>query len=96
MDFLDIDWVEWLETEKEDINHSSVKFIDIMNELLDQYVTLKKLTQKQFKQRFKPWITDKILDKILLRKKFLSRSATCKMQTEKSTFTTEFYEKYFA
>ena len=58
LDFLGIDWVEWLETEKEDINHSSVKFIDKMNELLDKYVPLKKLTQKQFKQRFKPWITD--------------------------------------
>ena len=83
LDFLGIDWVEWLETEKEDINHSSVKFIDKMNELLDKYVPLKKLTQKQFKQRFKPWITDKILDKISLKNKFLNRSASCKNADEK-------------
>ena len=46
LDFLDIDWFEWLETGKEDINHSSSRFIEKINELLDKYVPLKKLSQK--------------------------------------------------
>ena len=83
LDFLGIDWVEWLETGKEDINHSSSRFIEKINELLDKYVPLKKLSQKEFKQRFKPWITDKILDKISLKNKFLQRSATCNDPEEK-------------
>ena len=47
LDFLDTDWVEWLETGKEDINYSSSKFIDKINELLDKYVPLKKTLSKR-------------------------------------------------
>ena len=35
-----------------------------MNELLDKYMPLRKLTQKEYKHRFKPWISDLILYKI--------------------------------
>ena len=83
LDFLEIDWTECMDIEKEDVNHSTSQFILKMNELLDKYVPLKKLSQKQFKQRFKPWISDKILDKIALKNKFLQRSAKCKNSVEK-------------
>ena len=46
LDFLDIDWAEWLETGKEDINHSSSRFILKMNDLLDKYAPLKKLPKR--------------------------------------------------
>ena len=52
-----------LETHKEDINHSFSIFLSKFEELLDKYAPLKKISQKEYKQRFKPWITDKILDK---------------------------------
>ena len=90
LDYLDIDWAEWLEIGKEDVNHSSEKFIEKINELLDKYAPLKKLSQKQFKQRFKPWITDKILDKISLKNKFLHLSATCKNAEDKINLYNKF------
>ena len=83
LDFLEIDWTECMDIEKEDVNHSTSQFILKMNELLDKYVPLKKLSQRQFKQRFKPWISDKILDKIALKNKFLQRSTKCKNSVDK-------------
>ena len=40
LDYLDIDWSESLETNKEDINHSSGIFLSKINTLLDKYVPL--------------------------------------------------------
>ena len=78
LDYLDIDWSQSLESHKNDVNHSSVIFLSKMNELLDKYLPLQKLSQKEYKQRFKPWVNDKILNKISLKNKFLQRYATCK------------------
>ena len=57
LDFLGIDWTECLELDKYD-------------ELLDKYLPLKKLSQKQFRQRYKPWISDYILEKYHLKINF--------------------------
>ena len=84
LDFLGIDWTECLELDKNDVNHSTSQFIHKMNELLDKYLPLKKLSQKQFKQRYKPWISDYILERISLKNKFLQRSAKCKNPLEKN------------
>ena len=39
--------------------------------MLDKYLPLKKITKKEFKQRFKPWITSGIQKSIKIRDKFL-------------------------
>ena len=46
LDFLDIDWCECLELDKNDVNNSTSIFIHKMNDLLDKYLPLKKLSQK--------------------------------------------------
>ena len=35
-----------------------------INVLLDKYMHLQKVSQNEFKRKYKPWITDKILRKI--------------------------------
>ena len=64
LDYLDINWDEVVEIGKEDVNHSLTQFLQKINELLDKYMPLKKVSQKEFKRRYKPWITDEILLKI--------------------------------
>ena len=90
LDFLDIDWSSSLEADKKDVNHSFKIFFDKINELLDRYAPLKKVTQKQFKQRLKPWVTDKILDKIALKNNFLKRYTLCKNMEQKNTLYCQF------
>ena len=63
LDYYDIDWNE-LEANRNDANYSMQVFMTKMNELLDKYMPLRKLTQKEYKRRFKPWISDLILYKI--------------------------------
>ena len=90
LDYLDIDWSESLETNKEDINHSSGIFLSKINTLLDKYVPLQKLSQKEYKQRFKPWINDTILNKISTKNKILKRYVNCKDADRKSLLLDQF------
>ena len=77
--FLDIDWSKSLEADKSNVNNLFKIFFDKINEILDRYAPLKKVTDKQFKQRLKPWVTDKILDKIALKNSFLKCSILLKV-----------------
>ena len=55
LDFLRIDWETELQL-NQDVNEATAKFFQLMNELIDQYIPLKKVTQKEFKTKYKPWI----------------------------------------
>ena len=63
-EFSTIDWNEVIEVEKNDVNYSMEQFLSVFNKILDNHMPLKKVTNKQFKQRYKPWISDDILKKI--------------------------------
>ena len=78
LDYLDIDWNEILEANLNDVNHSFVIFMNKINTLLDQYMPLRKLTSKEYKRRFKPWINDFILNKIQLKNSTLNKLAKSK------------------
>ena len=78
LDYLDINWDEILETNLNDVNHSFVIFMNKINTLLDQYMPLRKLTSKEYKRRFKPWINDFILNKIQLKNSTLNKLAKSK------------------
>ena len=67
LDYLEINWDDTLETNLNDVNHSFVIFMNKINTLLDKYMPLRKLSNKEYKRRFKPWINDFILDKIQIR-----------------------------
>ena len=54
-----------------------------MNELLDRYMPMRKVTQKEFKQKYKPWISDVILHKIKEKNKIFKKYVNCKNVGEK-------------
>ena len=60
LDYLDIDWNSTLRPDENNVNTSLQLFLTKMNELLDKYMPIRKLTKKEFKRRYKPWITDSI------------------------------------
>ena len=64
-DYVNIDWNKELKAEMKDTNYSTGRFMDIMNTLIDKYIPLVKITQKEFKRRYTPWIDDDILGKII-------------------------------
>ena len=64
MDFLDIDWDETLNANKNDTDHSFSIFMMKINELLDRYMPLRKLSNREFKRRYKPWLSDEIFNKL--------------------------------
>ena len=63
-DYFDIDRNTILEANENNVNKSLQIFLSEINKLLDKYMPLRKVTKKEYKKRFKPWITDIILDKI--------------------------------
>ena len=67
LDLLDIDWSLVIKLEKEDPNYSFNLYENTLNTLLDKYIPLRKITQKELKQQYKPWITNDILKSIKAR-----------------------------
>ncbi len=89
LDFLNIDW-KLLELDREDVNFSTTKFFAAMNDLTDKHMPLKKVSHKEFKQQYKPWITHTILRQIEDRNKLLSNYAKCKDPTTKADIYTQY------
>ena len=61
-----------------------------INVLLDKYMPLKKVSQKEFKRKYKPWITDKILRKIVIKNRIFKKIIKCKNPDQKSHFNVQF------
>ena len=78
LDYLSIDWDETLELDVENVNLSFNRFLSAINDLLDRHMPLKKISKKEFKRRFKPWITDEILEKIKRKNKIFKEYVACK------------------
>ena len=81
LDFLNIDWEREL---NEDVNEATAKFFQLMNELIDRYIPLVKITQKEYKRKYKPWITDVVVNKIRDKNNILSKISKCKNPTRKA------------
>ena len=64
MDFLNVNWDDVIEIDKKDVNNSMKLFLNAFNEILDKHLPMRKVSQKEFKRRYKPWITDEIVHKI--------------------------------
>ena len=73
LDYLAINWDETLELDEENTNHTFNRFLNKINDLLDKHMPLKKISQKDFKKRFKPWITNEILFMIKRKNKIFKR-----------------------
>ena len=59
LDILSVNWDAKITYE--DANSSFDAFYEIIEVLLNKYMPLKKITQKEYKRKFKPWITNGIL-----------------------------------
>ena len=89
-DYLDINWNEILQTNKNDVNTSLQIFLTKINELLDKYMPLRKMTKSEYKRKFKPWITDQILEKISNKNKLLKKSIKTKDPARKNQWEREY------
>ncbi len=63
-DYQNIDWDVVIDIPKNDVNFSMENFLTKFNTLLDTHMPLRKISQREFKQKFKPWISKQILSKI--------------------------------
>ena len=66
------------------------KFMTKINELLDKYMPLRKLTSKEYKRRFKPWITDRIFDTMNNKNKVFKKYINCKDPVKTDDYKTEY------
>ena len=57
LDLLEINWVNIISVDKNDPNHSFNSFETKIYSLIDTYLPQKKITNKEIKLEFKPWIT---------------------------------------
>ena len=55
LDFLEIDWDEVLEAYKGDAHLTARNFVERFEALLDKHMPWRKITQKEFNKRIKPW-----------------------------------------
>ena len=72
-DFKTIDWNKITNTHMEDTNESFNSFFNKIESLLDKHIPLKKVSNKNFKQKFKPWITKGILKSLKKRQDLHNR-----------------------
>ena len=68
LDFLAINWENELDN---DVDSATSTFFTKIYELIDKYIPKRKITQEEFKRRFKPWITDHIVNKMKVNKQRL-------------------------
>ena len=61
LDILDLDWFNIIKIEKQDANYSFNAFYSSMESILDKYMPLVRVTNKDHKRKYKPWITNGIL-----------------------------------
>ena len=83
IDLVAIDWAGKLNRYKDDANKAFLFFQWQINYLLDKYMPWKKLSKKDFKKKYKPWISDSILDKIKIKNKKFDKCVKCKDATRK-------------
>ena len=78
LDLLEIDWNSILDIESRNPNKSFDSFYESIIKLLDKHLPLRKITKKEHKMKFKPWITNDILIKIRGKNKLFNKYSKCK------------------
>ena len=90
LDILNIDWVKTVQPQKNDANNSFDNFFNTLSRIIDKHMPLRKITKKEYKQKFKPWITNEILRKMRQRDKIFKFYVRLKNHERKN----DFYEQY--
>ena len=73
-----------------DANQSFDNLLSKINKLVDKYMPLKKITKRELKKMYKPWITDRILDSIKKKDKLFDRYIKAKNKTTKELIHDEY------
>ena len=92
LDLLSVDWDKVIESRKNDPNESFNRFESSLNPLIDKYLPLKKLSKKEVKNYFKPWITSGIRKSIKRREKLYKKFIKAKEGSTKDAYHTQYKE----
>ena len=89
-DFRNNNWDEVIDLDKRDVNLSLQNFFSKINNILDSHMPMRKITQREFKQKYKPWITNNILSKIRDKNKIFKKYLACNNNARKDELFTSF------
>ena len=90
LDLISIDWPTVLQLENEDPNLSFDKYFTTINTLIDKYMPLRKMTPKEVKQQYKPWISKVIQNSIRKRENLYKKFVKAKDKVIKE----DYHKKY--
>ena len=90
LDYLDVDWNTVIDTTQNNVNYSINNFLTNFNSILDVHMPFRKKTRREFKQKYKPWISNHILSKISEKNKVLRKYISSKDPERKSALYDEF------
>ncbi len=85
-----VDWKQTLEIEKSDANVSFNNFYATIEPIIDKYMPLERVKNKEHKRRYKPWITHGIRRSMNRRDKLLHKIIKMKDSPRKSSLQTEY------
>ena len=78
LDFLSVNWDKTIEINQNDVNNSFNKFIGNFNNMgLDRHMPYKKVSKKEFKKKYKPWINKEIISAINQKNKLFTKYLKC-------------------
>ena len=90
IDYSSVDWDEVTDINKFDVNHSLNNFLSKFNNILDTHMPMRKITRKEFKQKYKPWISNSILSKIEDKDRIFRKYANCNNAIRKAQLFDDF------
>ena len=85
-----IKWNQAIKLKQNNINNSFDTFYKLYNNCLDKHAPLRKLTNKEFKQKFKPWITTGIINSIKRKHSIFKKYIQCKDNFRKEALHNEY------
>ena len=89
-DFSYINWDKAIDIHKKDVNNSFNNFIGKFNNILDKHMPYKKVSNKEFKNKYKPWINKEIIKSINKKNKLFNKYLKCKDIARKNNLFTEY------
>ena len=88
MDILAVDWNSTIVENNADLSFN--QFLTKINKVIDQYMPLKKMSNREYKRRFKPWITNGILNSISRKNKLYNKYSKLKDEVKKKLVHDEY------
>ena len=82
LDLLEVDWNQTLQINNNDPNFSFEIFYQKVNGIIDNHLPLKKISKKELKQQFKPWITRGIINAMKTRDQLFKKYINSKNENK--------------